>query len=67
MNANDLKKYVDFDRCYDFYTAREVTQFLKRYVPSANVTVVGRLLNRFARDKYFSKQGVKYLVRLKGD
>ena len=61
----DLKKYIDFELAYEFYTARQLYDMIKHKVPDIGVTVLGRLLSQMARDKYVSRQGVKYLCRIK--
>jgi hypothetical protein len=61
---HNLHNFVSFGECYQFYTAKEVTNFINRYDAEVNVITVGRFLNSNARDRYYSREGKKYLCKL---
>lgn len=63
LNFNEL---IEFENCNTFFTAKQVYEKIKtRLSKDVSLNLVGRYLTSHSKEKYVSKQGVKYLCRVK--
>jgi hypothetical protein len=60
----ELRRFVEFANCYGFYTAKEVYDMLEKRIPGLTINAVGRFLTHNTKEKYISREGVRYLCRV---
>ena len=60
----DLNINISFEDCVQFFTARQVYFLINEKVPGLTIQMIGRFLNQHSKEKYYSREGVKYLCRV---
>jgi hypothetical protein len=61
----ELRNYIEFTNCYGFMTAKEVYDLLEKRIAGLTINAVGRFLTHNTKEKYISREGVRYLCRVR--